>query len=841
MRVLKIKSVKIRGFGKFHNYQATFTDGVNIVFGPNESGKTTLYRFMVSALGGLTEDELSRYKPWDFDEFGGSLIIEGTAEEEITFQKPVLDRRYVESIGLLSDEEDVVELLKTDETVIARLKKKMAQLEEAERISTLLRRLPEFEERLLQIEKGIDEQIKSLEEQINDFKDNRHRLFALVREKSKMENTMKDLASQRERLLAHLEEINLKMTEQIEKIGDELDRKLRELTQELDLEKQLPIIDAESYTEIVQLHQKIESAQQRSEQLKNKVQELSQKRLEIEKQINEMKGELGWQEDIEKIRLRIKNFELSYRILEDKLEQLEKHKARYRQNWEIFKREGDRILRSLESEIPTSIELEMKQLNNKLQYTESEISKHRSRAKLERILSLVTLVFSAIAVGLGLLVNPMWFYTAAVAGSASGVLFFVFSRTMKKLEEEDEQRIKLQLEFRSVEKKKQAAVQRVLSTFGVNSLEELKESYEEYVKWLNESQQMEKLKERLSIEEGSLVSELHRFGARDIKDVPSLVLRLNELVENIERKQMEYFLIQQSIEQTKGDLEKTREDLSSIELLLSSKLSAFRAKDMRQLQLAFERNSKIEQLQHRMDQLLRVKEAFEQRNLIVLAQDYPQLADLMNQKKDLQDHLSDLSKQQEDLEQNMRRLQEQITKTDLTCDITSQINKLSLKKLEKQAYSKQRNQLTQVKELLENELDQLTGNYVERFSRLLKDLFSRFTELSENMLIEHDLSVRFFVRNQFLNMADSLSRATLDQLSLCYKIALYNTLQPQDPVPLIIDNFLIRFDETRLERAAQILKDESKQRQVIIFTSDEKLLRIFGSEPVLVLDTVRVP
>ncbi len=161
MRVLKIKSVKIRGFGKFHNYQATFTDGVNIVFGPNESGKTTLYRFMVSALGGLTEDELSRYKPWDFDEFGGSLIIEGTAEEEITFQKPVLDRRYVESIGLLSDEEDVVELLKTDETVIARLKKKMAQLEEAERISTLLRRLPEFEERLLQIEKGIDEQIKS--------------------------------------------------------------------------------------------------------------------------------------------------------------------------------------------------------------------------------------------------------------------------------------------------------------------------------------------------------------------------------------------------------------------------------------------------------------------------------------------------------------------------------------------------------------------------------------------------------------------------------------------------------------------------------------------------------
>ncbi|HEY8541834.1 MAG TPA: hypothetical protein VIL29_05590, partial [Pseudothermotoga sp.] len=123
----------------------------------------------------------------------------------------------------------------------------------------------------------------------------------------------------------------------------------------------------------------------------------------------------------------------------------------------------------------------------------------------------------------------------------------------------------------------------------------------------------------------------------------------------------------------------------------------------------------------------------------------------------------------------------------------------------------------------------------EKFSRILKDLFGRFTDLSQSMSVEKDLSVRFFVGNQFTNTIDTLSRATLDQLLLCYKIALYNTLQPEDSIPLIIDNFLIRFDETRLEKAAQLLKNEAMQRQVIIFTSDQKLLKILGVEPVLVL------
>ncbi|MFN3283434.1 MAG: ATP-binding protein, partial [Pseudothermotoga sp.] len=234
-------------------------------------------------------------------------------------------------------------------------------------------------------------------------------------------------------------------------------------------------------------------------------------------------------------------------------------------------------------------------------------------------------------------------------------------------------------------------------------------------------------------------------------------------------------------------------------------------------------------------------EKFKGRDLIALAQDYQELAQLLDQKKKVEKSLADLLKKQEDLNEKTRKIDEQISKIDLSMNIAAQIHKLSLKKLEKKAYSKLRDQAKQVKEFLEDELDRLTGAYTERFSMLLKDLFGRFTDLSQSMFVEKDLSVRFFVRNQFAGITDALSRATLDQLLLCYKIALYNTLQPEDSLPLIIDNFLIRFDETRLEKAAQLLKHESRQRQVIIFTSDGKLLKVLGVEPVLMLDALKVP
>lgn len=79
-----IESVAIESFGSYKNYACTFGRGVNIIEGPNESGKTTLGAFIkfifyglgkkASTQGGLSE--VKRYRSWESDIASGSLVLE---------------------------------------------------------------------------------------------------------------------------------------------------------------------------------------------------------------------------------------------------------------------------------------------------------------------------------------------------------------------------------------------------------------------------------------------------------------------------------------------------------------------------------------------------------------------------------------------------------------------------------------------------------------------------------------------------------------------------------------------------------------------------------------------
>ncbi len=68
-----INEIHIGHFGKLHNLDMRFDDGLNIVMGGNESGKTTIFAFIGAMLFGLDkgrgragrDDPYMRYKPWD--------------------------------------------------------------------------------------------------------------------------------------------------------------------------------------------------------------------------------------------------------------------------------------------------------------------------------------------------------------------------------------------------------------------------------------------------------------------------------------------------------------------------------------------------------------------------------------------------------------------------------------------------------------------------------------------------------------------------------------------------------------------------------------------------------
>lgn len=99
---MKLIQAVIYGFGKFYQNTFSFQDGIHVIYGPNEAGKSTLHTFLGCMLFGLERgrgraargDLYSRYLPWDHDAtYGGMLTLE-TEEEVYQIQRSFrADRR----------------------------------------------------------------------------------------------------------------------------------------------------------------------------------------------------------------------------------------------------------------------------------------------------------------------------------------------------------------------------------------------------------------------------------------------------------------------------------------------------------------------------------------------------------------------------------------------------------------------------------------------------------------------------------------------------------------------------------------------------------------------------
>ena len=86
---MKIKKLKINAYGNIENKEIDLKDGINIIHGANESGKSTILSYIVNTFYGIsrTKDgkdisDFDKYKPWNSDEFSGRIAYELDNGEE---------------------------------------------------------------------------------------------------------------------------------------------------------------------------------------------------------------------------------------------------------------------------------------------------------------------------------------------------------------------------------------------------------------------------------------------------------------------------------------------------------------------------------------------------------------------------------------------------------------------------------------------------------------------------------------------------------------------------------------------------------------------------------------
>ena len=84
-----IENLQINNFGKLKNKNIELNNGINVIYGENESGKTTLLKFITSMFYGVNKNkngkrisDFEKYTPWEEGEFSGKIKYKLDNEEE---------------------------------------------------------------------------------------------------------------------------------------------------------------------------------------------------------------------------------------------------------------------------------------------------------------------------------------------------------------------------------------------------------------------------------------------------------------------------------------------------------------------------------------------------------------------------------------------------------------------------------------------------------------------------------------------------------------------------------------------------------------------------------------
>ena len=204
---MKISKLQINAFGNLENKEIELSKNINILYGKNEAGKSTLLKFIVDSLYGISKNkrgkefsDYDRYKPWKTEEFSGKLTytldngkkyeifrdfnkknpkiydeelndISGTGEDNVSYKKAMekINKRQVEEIGTLRSQGRPINIIKEEKF---KLQDEIGELEEYK----------EKQYEIEEIKQNLQEKVKQEEEKLKLVKE-----LKLLEEKEKIE------------------------------------------------------------------------------------------------------------------------------------------------------------------------------------------------------------------------------------------------------------------------------------------------------------------------------------------------------------------------------------------------------------------------------------------------------------------------------------------------------------------------------------------------------------------------------------------------------------------------------------------------------------------------------
>ena len=120
---MKIKHFKINGFGKLKDKEINLSNGINVIYGENETGKSTILKFISCMFYGASKNkngknipDFEKYKPWETEEYSGSIDYTLDNGEELSVYRKF---RSKNPIVYNNAKEDITKTFKEDRSGIS--------------------------------------------------------------------------------------------------------------------------------------------------------------------------------------------------------------------------------------------------------------------------------------------------------------------------------------------------------------------------------------------------------------------------------------------------------------------------------------------------------------------------------------------------------------------------------------------------------------------------------------------------------------------------------------------------------------------------------------------------
>lgn len=795
-----IDELNLIGFGKFNNKTIQFQQGINIIYGENEAGKTTVHSFINGMFYGFLKpyarrtiylEEHEKYNPWSSSRYAGlikfkydgknysiereftkgnesTLVLLDDTGEDITNSIDNGNKGRVLQPGfhffgfndaVYSNTISIKQLgSKTEESLAGEVRDKLVN------VSTTL-------DDNLSIERAIEELDKSLKD-IGTIR-------ATTSNYGRLSKELEELKIERKRILAYKAEYNqildsdASLNEEIKHKEKELEFLKNRLNNAMVVEKIKIYNEAKDLeAAIVKLDSRVKKYEKyrllsmedysKGINLSNRLEYLNERNVELENQLAQADARL---EDLQNTS--IKEIEVNDNLDSDymRYEELEEEKSTILYN-------NDRN--------------QMEFLKRDYQNSNNDKGKYNLICLINLILSIGLSIFSIITSNYTLLlVNVI---------TVGGILY-----SLSKIKD-----IKVLIE----------EIQ-----YKIGEMESKDQIREDTVKEIEETQDiiLKKYNVKSKVELKGLLEEI-RYNLYKNRERNRVLIEEKEKKENILER----------IEELKNEEKENNSLLKEIlNKNMSSDLDEFK-KSLEKKEMYEDTIVELETKKHLLDKVLG------KFTLIDLERD---LKEYINSRLSIEENLSADELKKNIDEKNQEISNEKIEKRGLE-ERLKVLNRELSKLVEIDEEIKRNDNLIlkldkkrEAMEMAKNTIESLSKDIHRQFAPTINKKIGRIIEnitdgKYTNIRVDDklDMGISNPITGEIINV-NSLSGGTIDQLYFSLRYGVIDSIREEAP-PLILDDCFIQYDDNRLKNMMNFLLDISKDRQIILFTCHKREMEI---------------